>query len=161
MCDQQRLWPACAYVQSDQSLCLSFEYSMTVKLLAEHHLEFLSLKGGCAPSSESTLVKMSHCWKSHVTAQILCEMDNDWPGFMVAMELGCLPSSLLILEKSLQLIFYTPAHVLIEMSCDMWFPTMWHFDRCRLRRACASSFKVTNSNCCSVSSFTVIEYSRD
>ena len=32
---------------------------MIVKLLIEHHLEFLSLKGGCRGSSESTLVKMS------------------------------------------------------------------------------------------------------
>ena len=32
---------------------------MTVKLLTEHHLEFLSLKGGCRGSSESTHVKMS------------------------------------------------------------------------------------------------------
>ena len=31
---------------------------MTVKLLTEHHLEFLSLKGDCSGSSESTLVKM-------------------------------------------------------------------------------------------------------
>ena len=30
-----------------------------VKLLTEHHLEFLSLKGGYRGSSESTLVKMS------------------------------------------------------------------------------------------------------
>ena len=43
---------------------------MTVKLLTEHHLEFLGLKGGCTGSSESTLVKMPHCWKSHVTAHI-------------------------------------------------------------------------------------------
>ena len=42
---------------------------MSVKLLTEIHLEFLSLKGGCTGSSESTLVKMPHCWKSHVTAQ--------------------------------------------------------------------------------------------
>ena len=41
---------------------------MTVKLLTEHHLEFLSLKGGCTGSSESTLVKMPHCWKSRVMA---------------------------------------------------------------------------------------------
>ena len=40
---------------------------MSVKLLTEHYLEFLSLKGG---SSESTLVKIPHCWKSHVTAQL-------------------------------------------------------------------------------------------
>ena len=37
---------------------------MTVKLLAEHHLEFLSLKGGCTGLSESILIKMLHCWKS-------------------------------------------------------------------------------------------------
>ena len=42
---------------------------MSVKLLTEHHLEFLSLKGGCRGSSESILVKMSNCWKFHATAQ--------------------------------------------------------------------------------------------
>ena len=30
---------------------------MSVKLLTEHNLEFLSLKGGCTDSSESILVK--------------------------------------------------------------------------------------------------------
>ena len=44
---------------------------MSVKLLTEHNLEFLSLKGGCTGSSESTLVKMPHCWKSHATAFIV------------------------------------------------------------------------------------------
>ena len=39
---------------------------MIVKLLTERHLEFLSLKGGCTGSSESTLVKMKHFWKSPV-----------------------------------------------------------------------------------------------
>ena len=53
---------------SDQRLCLSFEYSMNVKLLTEYHLEFLSLKRGCIGWFESTLVKMPHCWKSRVTA---------------------------------------------------------------------------------------------
>ena len=43
---------------------------MIVKLLTEHHLEFLSLKGGCRGSSESTLVKMSNCWKSQALAQL-------------------------------------------------------------------------------------------
>ena len=41
---------------------------MIVKLPTEHYLEFLSLKGGCRALSESTLVKMSNCWKSHATA---------------------------------------------------------------------------------------------
>ena len=44
---------------------------MTVKLLTEHHLEFLSLTGGCTGSYESTLVKMPHCWKSGVMAHLL------------------------------------------------------------------------------------------
>ena len=65
--------PAKAYAQTDQSLCLSLKYSMSVKLLTELHLEFLTLKGGCTGSSESTLVKMPHCCKSHVTAQMTFE----------------------------------------------------------------------------------------
>ena len=36
--------------------------NMSVKLLTEHHLKFLNLKGGYAGSSGSTLVKMPHCW---------------------------------------------------------------------------------------------------
>ena len=43
---------------------------VTVKLLTKQHLEFLSLKGSCAGSSEVTLVKMPHCWKSHVAAHM-------------------------------------------------------------------------------------------
>ena len=46
---------------------------MIVKLLTEHHLGFLSLKGGCTGLSESTLVKMSNCWKSHAAAQLLID----------------------------------------------------------------------------------------
>ena len=57
-----------------------FNNTMTVELLTEHHLEFLSLKGGCTSSSESTLVKMPHCWKSHDAApsmmQVLKELSQ-------------------------------------------------------------------------------------
>ena len=44
---------------------------MVVKLLTKYHLEFLSLKGGYRGLSESTLVKMPHCWKSHALAHIM------------------------------------------------------------------------------------------
>ena len=37
------------------------QYSMIVKLLTEHHMEFLSLKRGRRDSSESTHVKKPHC----------------------------------------------------------------------------------------------------
>ena len=58
MRDQKRLRLACACMQSGQSLCESLENSMTVKLLTEHNLEFLSLKAGCTGWSESTLDKI-------------------------------------------------------------------------------------------------------
>ena len=79
MCNQQSLRSACAYAQSNQSLCLSLEYFMSVKLLTKHLLEVLSLKGGCTGPSESTLVKISNCWKSHAAAQIFyfSELDNN------------------------------------------------------------------------------------
>ena len=47
---------------------------MSVKLLTEHHLEFLSLKGGYTGSSEFTLVKMPHCWKSRDVAHLMNPM---------------------------------------------------------------------------------------
>ena len=50
---------------------------MNVKLLIEQYLEFLSLTGGCTGSSESTLVKIPHCWKSHVTAHLYNETQEN------------------------------------------------------------------------------------
>ena len=78
MCHQQRLRPACTYAQSDQSLCLLLDHSMTVKLLAKQYLEFLSLKGGCTGSTESIYVKMPHCSKSHVAAHLAPLTDSDY-----------------------------------------------------------------------------------
>ena len=49
---------------------------MIVKLLTEHHLEFLSLKVDCSGSSESTHVKMQHCWKSHALAHFFFKFQN-------------------------------------------------------------------------------------
>ena len=50
---------------------------MSVKLLTEHHLEFLGLKGGYTGSTESTRVKIPHCWESHVTAHFVDSEDSD------------------------------------------------------------------------------------
>ena len=41
-----------------------------LKLINHKRAEFVSLKEGCTGSSESTLVKMPHCWKSLVAAQL-------------------------------------------------------------------------------------------
>ena len=56
---------------------------MIVKLLTEHHLEFLSLKEGCRGSPESTLAKMSNCWKSHVTAHLFFVFFNSFQSYNV------------------------------------------------------------------------------
>ena len=63
---------------------------MIVKLLTEHYLEFLSLKGGSRGSSESTLVKMSNCWKSHVTAQ-LCKLTTGEISIGLLVSVAVLP----------------------------------------------------------------------
>ena len=42
--------------------------SMTVKLLTKHHLEFLSLKGGCTGSPKSTLVLKCHIVENHMSS---------------------------------------------------------------------------------------------
>ena len=52
-------------------LIRAFAGRLNVKLLNEHHFEFLSLKGGCTGSSESIDVKMPCCWKPHVVAHFL------------------------------------------------------------------------------------------
>ena len=46
---------------------------MIAKLLTEHHLELLSLKEGYTGWSESTQVKMPHCWKSYIVVRHLIE----------------------------------------------------------------------------------------
>ena len=75
---------------------------MSVKLLMEHHLELLSLKGGFIGLSESTLVKMPHCWKSHVTAQIL---------FIQASRKEC------VIKKYFSLISMESYVMSLQMNC--------------------------------------------
>ena len=41
-------------------------------------MEFLSLKGDCTGLSESTLVRIPHCWKSHVAALVLRLIYKFW-----------------------------------------------------------------------------------
>ena len=60
LCSQQSLKLACPQLQSDQSLFQSLEYSMNIKLLGEHHLEFPSWKGGCTAFGASAFKRRLH-----------------------------------------------------------------------------------------------------
>ena len=64
---------------------------MIVKLLTERHLEFLNLKGGSRGSSESTHVKMSNCWKSHVMAHFIV--------LLYVVSLAVATNSVLVLQR--------------------------------------------------------------
>ena len=57
---------------------------MTVELLTQHHLEFLSLKEDCRGLSDSTLIKMPH--EIHIekksfedVSQSICHHSLDFP----------------------------------------------------------------------------------
>ena len=54
---------------------------MNIELLTKNHLEFLCLIGGITGLSESTHVKMPHCWKSHVAAQMSYLPKYSFEGF--------------------------------------------------------------------------------
>ena len=70
MCNQQSFRLACAYTQLIRAFASRLNVIPLLSYWLKHHLEFLSLKGGCTGSSESTLVKMPHCWKSHAAAPL-------------------------------------------------------------------------------------------
>ena len=55
--------------QADQRLCWSHEYYMSVKLLTEHHLEFLSLTGVLQARQS---LHLSKCYNvgNHVTSDL-------------------------------------------------------------------------------------------
>ena len=76
---------------------------MSVKLQTEQCLEILNLKGDCTGLSEATLVKMPHCWKSRVTAQLIVATDGLCPRFT-------LPSTLLTYTTKNDLLFEQMNH---------------------------------------------------
>ena len=105
---------------------------MKVKLLTEQHLEFVSLKGGCTGSSESTYVKIPHCWKSHVMAQFIKAMHDKTAHFHVHSDDSEQPGH----PPSLIIVF-APHMKKYELSATCIFTTqqILQFD------SCSDSFK--------------------
>ena len=65
------------------------EYSLSVELLTEHHLEFLSFIGGCTCSSESTHVEMSH----YAIMEITCRGSYKFEHVFMVLELKTILTS--------------------------------------------------------------------
>ena len=76
---------------------------MPVKLMTEHHLEFLSLTEGCTGSSESIHVKMPHCHMSQLH-------------YVYAIRR---PTSRLVQSIQLGFIFHGNSTYLIEFSKNL------------------------------------------
>ena len=110
---------------------------MILKLLNEHHLEFLSLKGGCTGSSESTYVKIPHCWKSHVAAQrvhieidilpvVLCSSDVQTVLFPLSFKTKApsILSSGMYFMLSSKFVKFFPKIFSVTI-CMPWMTTSW------------------------------------
>ena len=87
---------------------------MIVKLLTKHHLEFLSLKG--TGVSESTLVKMPHCWKSYVAAQIIMDKSHLWIRYILQNQQFSVPGANSSLYVEPKIFFVRTATTLIRLS---------------------------------------------
>ena len=132
-----------------RSLIRDFACRLSILVLLSYWLNmlwgFLSLKGGCRCSSESTHVKMPRCWKSHALAQLINEA----------------------LQKSMSPVRgygrHSPKQVMIKRK---WAVT-WDFQQCGILTCVDSNepvqppFKLRTSKGCSVNSLTIIEYSSD
>ena len=88
MCDQQRLRPACAYALTDQSLCWSLKYSMTVKLLTEPIWGLLTFCLLLLPLWESVIVL---CFVVRYFMSILVLQSSWWGRESWLLCLICLP----------------------------------------------------------------------
>ena len=115
---------------------------MSVKLLTEHHLECLSLKRGCTVSSESTLVKMSHCWKSHVAIDKLITLEFVTRGSKVKGGFQFAE------ERSRAVLFAQYVNDFCACTLSRHMPTKCSYAK--------SSFTERNANSLSVSSFLIM-----
>ena len=106
--------------------------------MTKHHVEFLSLKGGCTSPYESTPVKMPHWWKSHVVPHIWA-----W---------SCID----ILHRGLKSTCTIYIWVAI---CD--FQQGGKVTSVDSDEPVQPALNLRNSKCYSVSNLTVIEYSSD
>ena len=125
---------------------------MNIKLLTEHHLEFLSQNGGCNGSYESTHVKMLHCWKSHVMAHLSLRLTiaNGTSNLLSMLFFSVLfwfftsqSVAMVMLRRSSHLITLFPGQawpgrkpVLCVYTCNWWQPFLNQWKENNRRNYC-------------------------
>ena len=119
----------------DFQLCMWLEYSMSVKLLTEHNLEFLSLKGGCTGSSESPLVKVPDCWKSHAAAPLLFNLLEKFSINLLEKFSIAYDEFLPVNKDGIEMFFYhltTVPHWLVKCLQNTTFSIISDYGKCSL-----------------------------
>ena len=79
------------------------------------------LKGDCL----LVIIQVLYCMKSRLSRDIFMGVNSS------SSTTRSHPQKYLSIELDIHTQYY--------LSRDMWFPTMWYFHMCRLRRACAAS----------------------
>ena len=78
--------------------------------------------------------------ESYMSAHVLLNLLNE---LGKRDKMWGLPSILSLIRSKFNKFNKSGAQILdsvYHMICGMRFPTMWYFDKCRLRQACAASF---------------------
>ena len=89
-------------------------------LLTEHHLECLSLKVGCRGSSETTLIKMPQCWKSHAGSHLICALSEDLKHIF--------PNCFTVLRDNIRISAQTYQHLRFSLIRN------YHIETCNKRK---------------------------
>ena len=146
---------------------------MSAKLLTEHHLEFLRLKGGYTGSSESTLVKIPHfgnhvSWLNFIYLFLIeYSVSKQWRPWQHCLYMSHKKNARLIrgnssaatkenkqhgfASKKIQInqgistvwsesLLHAGRRLVFIIEPRHVISSMWHFDKCRLRRAYAAFF---------------------
>ena len=136
-CEQHRRRPACAFAQSDQRLCYSRFRKYHIWDCYKRDFIFLAIL--C-------------CWAGWFESHFVGHPEDRFcrdEAPIILMQIWCTRNKFTLCNIMFRFHFFLNRFVTSDrkkipiasgLSWDMWFPTIWHFDKCRLRRACAAPF---------------------
>ena len=106
-------------------------------VITSGRVEFLS-PAGQSLNYRKCLVLLTYCVKAPTKSFWPCRLLSFMHPFNNFILISLTTKNPSLFKMSFTVLWKT-TH-LLQMSPDMWFPTMWQFDKCRLRPACAVPF---------------------